>query len=72
PQASAWPEQRGRSAWPSPPPPPAHMTYEPPRAPYASTPRPRRPDIPPVIVAATILGWLTVLALVLALALGAD
>ncbi|HEX2086859.1 MAG TPA: hypothetical protein VHF89_14360 [Solirubrobacteraceae bacterium] len=75
PRAAPWQEpppwtERRPSAWPPPPPPPAEMSFEPPPyAPFAMAPRRRRPSAPPVLVAATILGWLTVLALVLALAL---
>ena len=64
-QPPAWTERRP-SEWPPPPPPPAEMAFEPP---YGAPPRRRRrPDIPPVLVAATILGWLTAIALVLAIA----
>jgi hypothetical protein len=41
------------------------MRFDPPYA----LPRRRLPSLSPVLVAATILGWLTVLALILALAL---
>lgn len=68
-EPAAWdaPEWERPSAWPPPPPPPREMTFDPPY------PMPRRrpgPALSPVLVAATVLGWLTVLALILALALG--
>ena len=62
PRYGGWEEDR----WPPPPPPPREMRFDPPY----ELPRHRRPALPPVWLAATVLGWLTVLALVLALALG--
>jgi hypothetical protein len=47
------------------------MSFGPPaHAPYAGPPRRRAHDLPPVFLAAAVLGWLTVLALVVALAFG--
>ena len=69
PRQEPWVDERG--AWPPPPPPPAEMSFAPPsHAPFAQPPRRRAPAVPPVIIAALILGWLTVIALALALALG--
>ena len=62
PRYGAWEEER----WPPPPPPPREMRFDPPY----ELPRRRPPAVSPVLLAATVLGWLTVLALVLALALG--
>ncbi|HEX8120816.1 MAG TPA: hypothetical protein VF549_06050 [Solirubrobacteraceae bacterium] len=65
-----WTERRP-SAWPPPPPPPAEMTFEPPaHAPFAVPPRRRQPSLPPVAIAAALLGWLVAIALVIALAFG--
>jgi hypothetical protein len=61
-----WTERRP-SAWPPPPPPPAEMSFEPP---YGATRRRGGRPIPPLVVAAAILGWLTAIALVIALAFG--
>jgi hypothetical protein len=68
PQGAGWPEggtpawpERGTSAWP-----PAEASF----GPYAAPPRRRGPSLPPLFVAAAILGWLTALALGLALAFG--
>jgi hypothetical protein len=47
------------------------MSFGPPaHAPYAAPPRRRAPELPPLFLAAAVLGWLTVVALVLALAFG--
>ena len=48
------------------PPPPREMSFDPPDA---MSRRHRGPTLSPVLLAATVLGWLTVLALILALAL---
>jgi antitoxin (DNA-binding transcriptional repressor) of toxin-antitoxin stability system len=72
PQQAPWGPQQ-TAGWPAPPAPPPQMTYEPPpHAPYTSVSRRRVAAMPPVLLAAAILGWLTVVALVLALALGGD
>jgi hypothetical protein len=63
-----WIEERG---WPPPPPPPAELSFAPPpHAPFAQAPLRRAPTVPPVLIAALVLGWVTVIALILALALG--
>ena len=63
-----WTERRP-STWP-PAPLPAEYEFEPPaHAPFAAPPRRRQP-VPPLLIAALILGWLTVIALGLALAFG--
>lgn len=67
PRSAPWVE--AEAEWPPPPAPPAELTFAPP-APSAAPLRHRAATIPPVVLAAAILGWLTVLALVLALALG--
>ena len=66
--ASAWdaPAWERSSAWPPPPPPPREMSFDPP---FAMSRRRRAPTLSPVLLAATVLGWLTVVALILALAL---
>jgi hypothetical protein len=47
------------------------MTFEPPaHAPFAVPPRRRQPSLPPVAIAAALLGWLVAIALVIALAFG--
>ncbi|HEX8206721.1 MAG TPA: hypothetical protein VF587_11745 [Solirubrobacteraceae bacterium] len=61
----AWTDRRP-SSWPAPPAPPREMVFDPP---YPRQRRRRARDLPPVLVAAALLGWLTVLALILALAL---
>ncbi len=69
-QPPAWTDRRP-SAWPPPPPPPAEMSFAPPNgAPYAGPPRRRLPQLSPLAVSVALLGWLTALALALALALG--
>lgn len=68
-ESAAWdaPGWDRPAAWPPPPPPPREMSFDPP---YPMPHRRRGPVVSPVLLAATVLGWLTVLALVLALALG--
>ena len=66
----AWAE-RPSAGWPSPPPPPAEMTFQPPaHAPFAAPPRRRDPALSPLFLAAALIGWLTAIALVIALAFG--
>ena len=62
PHHGGWEEER----WPPPPPPPRELRFDPP---YEIPLRRPALAVPPVLIAALILGWLTVIALIFALAL---
>jgi hypothetical protein len=69
-QPPPWTDRRP-SAWPPPPPPPAEMSFAPPNgARLAGPPRRRLPQLSPLAVSVALVGWLTALALALALLLG--
>jgi hypothetical protein len=68
-QPPPWTDRRP-SAWPPPPPPPAELSFEPPYAPPPARRHRRAPELSPLAVSVAILGWLTAIALAIALALG--